>query len=120
PRHGVTADQTRGNRVVAAIGFLQQQDELIDRLPAGELAAAEPANDVVDVAAADVNVPADENEAIEGDVCDLSRFGVKDDRTDRLAPPRKFFRAGGVTRRPPRDARRRRDHLAAARTIGER
>jgi hypothetical protein len=67
PRHRVAAKKTNGNRIVAAIGFLQQQHELIDRFAARELAAAQPANDAVDVAAADVNVPADEDQTIEGD-----------------------------------------------------
>ena len=103
-RHRIAARNPRGHDDVAAVRFLKQQDELIDGLSAGELAAPQPPNHLVDVAATDVQIPRENSEPIERRFPVMSAFSrtvlgrmrIKHHRSNRLAPPRQL---GAVTLR---------------------
>ena len=68
-RNGVLRLQTGRDRIVAAVGFLEQQHEIADARAGSEFAGTERPDQRVDVAAADVHVPRDDEQRIGGRRC---------------------------------------------------
>jgi hypothetical protein len=87
---------------------------MIQGLAAGEFAGAQSPQQLVDVAAALVDVPRDNREPIDRLARRMRRTWLKEDRANRLAPAREPELAGRVGRRAPRRQRiRRRLQLTA-------
>src|SRR5438067_7369866 len=80
----------RRHSTVAAIRFLQQQNELVDRFAAGEVAGLKMLDERSDLTPTDVDVPSDDDQPIDRRAATAVRRRSKQNGTDGRTPFRQY------------------------------
>jgi hypothetical protein len=75
-----------GNAGIAPVHLLEKQHELLDALASGEFSAPEPTDQIVDVAAPDVEIPRHDRQTVDRVVGTIRGAGLEEDRADSFAP----------------------------------
>jgi len=75
-----------GNAGIAPVHLLEEQHELLDALARSEFSAPQPTDQIVDVAAPDVEIPRHDRQAVDPVIGTIRGAGLEEDRSDSFAP----------------------------------